>query len=139
MDVGPVELIALVFPGERADPTVAREFSDLVAQGKITVLDLVHLTRTMDGQVEVIDVNESLDDVGFGELEVVSQALISEDDLDLVRDALDPGTSAAIVVYEHTWARRVAGAVGDAGGQVALHVQVPRKTVEAAIAAAMTG
>src|SRR5262249_10603842 len=71
-----------------------------------------------------------------GSLEVHAQTLISEDDLDVVRDALEPGTSAALIVYEETWAREIGGAVRNAGGEVALHVQVPRETVEAALAAA---
>jgi hypothetical protein len=139
MNVGPVELIVLVFPSERADPEVVNAISDVVAQGDATILDLVFLTRTTDGHIRVTDVDENLDDVGLGTLEVNAQALVSEDDLDVVRDALEPGSSAAVIVYEHSWARRVAGAVEDAGGQVALHVRIPRETVEAAIAAAVAG
>lgn len=136
MDVGPVELVVLGFPGERADPAVVKALNDVVAQGYVTVLDLVYLTRTTDGLIRVTDVDENLDEVGFGSLEIRAQALISEDDLDIVRDALEPGTSAALIVYEETWARGVAGAVRAAGGEVALHVQVPRDSVEAALAAA---
>lgn len=138
MNVGPVELIVLTFPGERADPAVVQAISDVVALGHVTVLDLIYLTRTDAGEIRMTDVDENLDAVGFGRLEVRAQALVSEDDLDVVRDALEPGSSAAVIVYEHSWARRVAGAVADAGGQVALHVQIPRETVESAIAAAAT-
>lgn len=136
MDFGPVELIVLEFPSERADPAVVAAISDVVAHGDVAVLDLVYLSRTTDGRTRVVHVDENLDETGFGTLEVAAQALVSEYDLDMVRDALEPGTSAAVIVYEHSWARRVAGAVRDAGGQVALHVQIPRETVEAAVAAA---
>ena len=136
MDIGPVELVILTFPGERADPAVVEALSDVVSKGYVTVLDLMFLTRTTDGQIRVTDVDENLDDIGLGTLEVEAQALISEDDLDVVRDSLDPGTSAAVIVYEESWARRVAGAIRDAGGELALHVQVPRDALEAAVAAA---
>jgi Family of unknown function (DUF6325) len=136
MDVGPVELIVLMFPGERPDPEVASALADVVVQGDVTVLDLVYLTHTTDGQVRVTDVAENLDDAGFGSLEVTPQALVSEDDLDLVRDELKPGSSAAVIVYEHTWARHLAAAVEEGGGQVGLHVQIPRETVETALAGA---
>jgi hypothetical protein len=49
---------------------------------------------------------------------------------------LEPGASAAIIVYEESWARGVASAVRKAGGEVALHVQVPRDAVDAAVAVA---
>jgi hypothetical protein len=138
MDVGPVELIVLVFPSERADAAVVSAISEVVARGDVTVLDLIYLARTADGQVRLVDVDENLDEVGLGSLQVMAQALVSEDDLEVLRDELDPGTSAAVIVYEHSWARRVAAAVQQAGGRVALHIQVPRDTVEAAMVAAAT-
>ena len=138
MDIGPVELIMLVFPEEQANAAVVEALSEVVSRGYVTVLDLVVLTRTSDGMIRITDVDENLDDVGLGALEINGQALISEDDLDVVRDSLELGTSAAVIAYEHSWARRLAGAVEDAGGQVALHVQVPRDAVEAAVSAALS-
>jgi hypothetical protein len=139
MDVGPVELVVLVFPGERADPSVVEALSEVVSRGHVTVLDLVFLTHTSDGLIRLTDVQEGLDGVGLGTLEVTAQALISEDDLDVVRDSLEQGTSAVVIVYEQTWARGLAAAVVQAGGEVALHVHIPRETVEAAIAVAAPG
>jgi uncharacterized membrane protein len=136
MDIGPVELIVLTFPGERADPAAVKAVEDVVAQGYVTVLDLVFMSRLKDGQIRVTDVDQNLDDTGLGSLRITRQALVSEDDMELVRDTLEPGSSAAVIVYEETWARGVAGAVRAAGGEVALHVQLPRETVEAAISAA---
>jgi uncharacterized membrane protein len=136
MDIGPVELIVLTFPGERADRAAVKAVEDVVAQGYVTVLDLVFMSRLKDGQIRVTDVDQNLDDTGLGSLRITRQALVSEDDMELVRDSLEPGSSAAVIVYEETWARGVAGAVRSAGGEVALHVQLPRETVEAAIAAA---
>lgn len=137
MDIGPVELIVLTFPGERADPAVVDAIAEVVSRGYVTVLDLVFLSRLQDGQIRVTDVDQDLDAVGLESLRIVGQALVSEDDMELVRDALEPGTSAAVIVYEESWARRVAGTVRAAGGEVALHLQLPRETVEAAIDAAI--
>jgi hypothetical protein len=86
--------------------------------------------------ITITEADESLDRYGMGTLEITARTLISEDDLDVVRDALEPGTSAAVIVYEHTWARRVATAAANAGGEVALLVRIPRETVEAAVLAA---
>lgn len=136
MDVGPVELIVLQFPGQRADPAVAGALADVVSRGDAAVLDLVFVALTPDGMLRVTDAGDDLDGVGLGGLQPGAQPLISRDDLDLMRDSLRPGTSAAVVAYEHRWPQRLAAAARDAGGQLALHVQVPRDAVAAAVAAA---
>ena len=137
MPVGPVDLLVLSFPTENADPGVIAALQDVVSNGFVTVLDLVFLSKGHDGgDVRQIDVTEGLDDVGLGLLQIEEQALISEDDLELASDTLDPGHSAAVVVYENSWARTVSGAVADAGGELTLHVRIPRDVVEAALEAA---
>lgn len=137
MDVGPVELIVLQFPGQRADPAVAGVLADVVSRGYAAVLDLVFVALTPDGMLRVTDAGDDLDGVGLGGLQPGVQPLISRDDLDLMRDSLRPGTSAAVIAYEHRWPQRLAAAARDAGGQLALHVQVPRDAVAAAVAAAV--
>ena len=118
MDIGPVELIVLVFPGEGADPAVAEVLTEVTSGGHITVLDLAVLTRSPDGLVRTADVHENLDDVGFGSLVITAQPVITQDDLDTVRASLEPGKSAAIVAFEHSWTRRLAVAAENAGGAV---------------------
>jgi uncharacterized membrane protein len=118
MDIGPVELIVLVFPGEGADPAVAEVLTEVTSGGHITVFDLAVLTRTPDGLVRIADVHENLDDTGFGSLVITARPVITRDDLDTVRASLEPGKSAAIVAFEHSWARRLAAAAEGAGGAV---------------------
>ena len=137
MEIGPVEMVVLTFPNERADPDVVSSLAEVVEQGYATILDLVFLSRESSGEIRVVDFDEDLDEAGLARLTVADgRAVLSDEDMDVVRETLEPGTSAALIVYENTWARRVAGAVRGAGGEVALHVQIPRETVEAALAAA---
>jgi hypothetical protein len=124
MDIVPVELIVLTFPGERADQAVAGALSEAVSREYATVLDVVFLTRTSDGLIRIIDAGENLDDIGLGSLKITAQTLISEDDLDVVRGSLEPGRSAAVIAYEDRRARRLTGAIEAAGGTIALHVRV---------------
>jgi Family of unknown function (DUF6325)/Short C-terminal domain len=119
-DLGPAELITLVFPGERANPGVAQVLAEIAIGRDIRVLDLVFVTRTAGDLVRVIGARENLDDIGLGALQISASEVISEDDLGVVRDWLRPGTSAAVIAYEHSWARRLAWAVRDAGGMVML-------------------
>jgi hypothetical protein len=131
-DVEPVQLLVLGFPGDRADPAVAGLLSEAVSRGYITVLDLAFLTRTPDGLVRVTGVDANLDRIGLGSLEIRAQALISEDHIGVLRDSLKPGTSAAVIVYEHSLVRRLSGAARDAGGSVILHGQVDRGPAQSA-------
>lgn len=124
VDFEPVQLIVLGFPGERADPAVAEVLTQAVSGGYVTVLDLAFVVRTPDGLIRVTGVEENLDRVGLGSLEIRAQALIGEDHLGVLRDALKPGTSAAVIAYQHGLVSRLAGAARDAGGAVILHGQV---------------
>jgi Family of unknown function (DUF6325) len=137
MDVGPVEVVVLEFPGQRADPAVTGVLADVVSRGYAAVLDLVFVAHTPDGSLRVTDAGDNLDGVGLGALQPGRQPLISRDDLDLMRDSLRPGTCAAVIAYEHRWPERLAAAARDADGQLALHVQVPHDAVAAAVAAAV--
>ena len=125
----------VLLAGERRSGVIAA-VREVVDAGFVTVLDLVFLSRSSTGEIREIDVSEKLDDVGLGHLEIQEQALISEDDLDLARDILEPGHSAAVIVYENSWARTVSGAIAEAGGELTLHVRIPRDVVEAALEAA---
>jgi hypothetical protein len=118
--LGPVELITLVFPGERAQPGVAEVITELATGRDITVLDLVFVTRTSGGLVRITGARDDLGDIGLGALRLGAPELISDGDLGVVGDWLRPGTSAAVIAYQHSWAHRLAQAVRDAGGVMML-------------------
>lgn len=135
MPVGPVDLLVLSFPDVLPDGRVVDAVRQAVGRGLITILDLVFLTGAPDGGTVEVDVTDGLHQVGLDTLEVLGQSLISEDDLDLARDIVEPGRCAAVIVYEHSWARAISGAIADSGGELSLHVRIPRDVVEAALEA----
>jgi hypothetical protein len=136
MTLGPVELLVLTFSGDTVGAGVADALAEVVAKGDVTVLDLLFVAKDEAGDLRVVELEDQPDGYGLADLVVDARALVNDEDAEVVAEALDPGTSAAFIVYEHTWARRVAQAVSDAGGEVALHVHVPRETAAAALAAA---
>ena len=136
MELAPVELVVLTFPGSHADPSVVAVLADVVARNYVTLLDLVFLSRAVDEKVTMTDADDDLAAVGLGTLDVHAQPLISEHDIDRVRDGLEPGTSAAVIVYEETWARRVSDAVREAGGELSVHLSLDPAVVATALAAA---
>jgi hypothetical protein len=107
---GPVELVLLTFPGTRADPAVVTAIDAVVTQGHVTILDLVVVTRDEGGEVRLTDFDEDLSAAGLGRLRLDGRPLLSDADMDLVRDCLPPASSAVVVVYEESWARHLAGA-----------------------------
>ncbi|WP_345346178.1 DUF6325 family protein [Rhodococcus olei] len=137
VSIGPVELVVLTFPGAGVDPATVAALQDVVSSGYVTLLDLVYISKDEAGNVIQIDVDEDLQDVGLEILSIEAKALISDEDLDVVRDSLDPGSSAAIIVYEQSWARQFTSSARAAGGEVALHVQIPHDVVVAAVEAAL--
>ncbi|WP_280276370.1 DUF6325 family protein [Nocardia wallacei] len=133
--LGPVELAVLTFPGRRAAPSVVDALSAVVDRGDATIIDLVYLMKDDSGRVDQIEVDEPLHDIGLADLAVEPRGLVSDEDLALIRDTMEPATSALVVVYEQTWARRLATTIADAGGELVLQVQIPRDAVDAALAA----
>ena len=136
LDIGPVELLVLTFTSDTVGPEVREALADVVAGGDVTILDLVFVAKDDEGNLRVVEVEEQDDRFGLSDLDSKDTKLLNDEDIALVAEALDEGTSAAFLVYEHTWARKIAAAIAAAGGEVALHVRVPRDDVEAALAAA---
>lgn len=134
-DIGPVELVVLTFPGESISTEVITALTELTGNGSVRVLDLVYLSKDHSGVITQVDVDENIADVGLEQLAAGATLLISDDDLDVARDSLTPGSSALVIAYEEAWARNLARTVRADGGKVALHVQVPRDAVVAAFAA----
>ncbi|MCJ0902824.1 DUF1269 domain-containing family protein [Rhodococcus sp. SRB_17] len=136
-NVGPVELVVVAFPGSRVDPDTVAALQNIVERGFVTLLDLVYIAKDTEGNIRQVDVDEDLTDIGLEILSIEAKALISDEDLDVVRESLEPGTSAAIIVYEQTWARDFASKARAGGGEVVLHVQIPHDVVVAAVDAAL--
>jgi hypothetical protein len=138
MPVGPVQVMVIAFPGSQFNGEVGPALVDAVAQGDIRILDLVFISRVSDDEIEIAEL-EDLGDDEFGELlEAITgvDGLLSDADLDEIADALDVGSSAAAIVFEHAWAVRLSSAVRASNGQVVMDERIPADVVEAALQAA---
>lgn len=138
MAVGPVEVIVVTFPGSEFNGEIAPALADAVAQGDIRILDLVFVVRASEDEIEIVEIDD-LDEDAFDDLADGNGAaidLLSEDDLDLISDALEVGSSAVAIVFEHAWAARLASAVRGSKGQIVLNERIPADVVAAALEAA---
>jgi hypothetical protein len=137
VEMGPIDYILVEWPGRQPNGEVAPHLIDLVDRGLIRILDLAFVTKDDDGTVAGLE----LADLGDGatELEVfagASSGLLSDDDLTEAAAALEPGTSAALLVFENTWAAPFAAAVRRSGGQLVASGRIPVEDVLAALDAA---
>jgi len=137
VEMGPIDYILVEWPGRQPNGEVAPHLVDLVDRGLIRILDLAFVTKDEDGTVAGLELADLGD--GAAELEVfegASSGLLSDDDLTEAAAALEPGTSAALLVFENTWAAPFATAVRRSGGQLVASGRIPVQAVLAALDAA---
>lgn len=132
-EYGPVEIYLIGFAGERPGPAVVDAIRTLVRTDTVNLLDLLFVTRAPDGDLTVLEIEEVADDYGLADLEVAEMGLAGDEDVEDLAEALDPGTSAAVLVVEHVWAREFAQALFQAGGLVLQSERIPAPVVNALV------
>jgi hypothetical protein len=137
-EMGPIDYIVVEFPGSRMNGEAFPHLIDLVDRGIVRILDLVFVTKDLDGSVKGIAIAD-LDDDGELDLAVfegASSGLIGDDDIEEAGGILEPGSSAGILVYENVWAGPFAAAVRRGGGQLVASGRIPIQAMLAALEAA---
>jgi hypothetical protein len=137
--LGPVDWLVVEFPADKANFSgeMASELRSLVERGLVRVLDLVFLRKDADGSIDVDELGDVPEDAA-GELlahETDLAMLLAEDDIVAVGEALAPGSIAAVLVYENTWAGPFAASVRRAGGQLIDSGRIPTQALLAAVEA----
>lgn len=121
--IGPVDYLILELASDRRDGSIAAALLELVESGVVTVLDLIVVEKDVDGVVSGVEL-DTLD----GELRIFAGArsgLLGADDLVSAGSALQPGTTAAVLVYENAWARPFVAAARSAGADVVATARIP--------------
>jgi hypothetical protein len=133
-DVGPVEYIVVGFPGNEFRGEIAPALADLVEAGTIRIIDIAFAGKDENGEITAFELS-ALDPAVQQALEKLGAeptGLFSEEDLIRVAETLDPGSSAAVLAWENIWAKSVAGAIRNAGGELYDYDRVPHDVVVAA-------
>jgi hypothetical protein len=133
-EMGPIDYVVLEWPGEQPHGDVAPLILDLVDRGIIRILDVAFLAKDQDGSTATISLDE-LAPAEFSDFAGASSGLLGQDDLEDAASALDPGTSAAVLVWENRWAAPVAVAVRRSGGQLAASGRIPVQAIIASLEA----
>jgi uncharacterized membrane protein len=123
---GPVDLVLLSFPGNQFTGEIAPALGDLVSSGTVRILDLVFITKDADGNVAAVELDQ-LGDVGAGFEDVEGEVneLLTEEDIEAAGEELEPNSSAALLMFENTWAARLVSAIRGANGEVVAHERIP--------------
>src|SRR4051794_35997948 len=131
MPVGPVEYVLIGFPENNFSGEIAPALSDLIASETIRIIDLVFISKDADGTVTTFEYDALDETIEFGQLPGEAGGFLGEDDITEAAEQLDPNTSAALLVWEDTWATPFAVAVRNAGGVILGGERIPHEIVEA--------
>jgi uncharacterized membrane protein len=136
MDIGPVEILVVGFPDNQFTGEIVPALAELVESGLVRVIDLVFVTKDADGNVvgiELSDVEDKVSSAFQPHVEDPSGLLADEDIEDIGAD-LEPGSSAAILLFEHLWATKFRDAVVGSGGELIASMRIPKEVVDAVVA-----
>ena len=136
MEVGPVDVYIIGFPGNKFSGRIAPAIQELVDNETIRVLDLLFIMKDADGVVATLAI-EDLDQDGaaFAELDITEPGALNEEDADEVSDDLPANSSALLIAFENVWARKVVSALQAADAVLIDSIRIPVEVVQEALAA----
>jgi Family of unknown function (DUF6325) len=138
-ELGPVDYLVVGFPAGKANFSgeIASELKRLIDSNTVRVLDLVMIIKGEDGSVEASELRDA-DDSEIGELRALETdlaILLAEEDIDEIGESLEPGSAAALLVWENTWAAPFGSAVRRSGGELLANGRIPTQAMIAAVEA----
>ena len=133
-EMGPVDYVVLEWPGKQPSGEAAPLIIDLVDRGIIRIIDIAFMRKLEDGTIDTLDLGAfNGESAGFSEFEGASSGLLSQEDLEEAAAALNPGTTAAVLVWENRWAAPVAVALRRSGGQLVASGRIQTQAILAAL------
>ena len=136
-EFGPVDYLVIEFPAGQStfNGEMAAELAALTEAGVIRILDLVVIVKDADGNIEGFEIDDfdAIDELRALETEIAE--ILAADDLEHLAEAMEPGTTAGVLVWENTWAAPFATAARRAGGQLVANGRIPIQAIAASIEA----
>jgi hypothetical protein len=133
-EIGPVDYAIIAFPGNKFRGEIAPAIGDLVDDGTIRIIDIAFVAKDSDGStvaMELLDLDPDVQE-GLAKLDIEVSGLFSDEDLIGAAEELEPNSSAALLIWENVWARKVAQAMRDAGGVLVAFERIPHDLVQEA-------
>ena len=133
-EMGPVDYIVVEWPDRQPNGEALPLLVDLVESGIVRLLDIAFFTKDADGSVAALEIDELGEH--FAVFDGASSGLVGDEDLAEAANALEPGTSAALLVWENRWAAPFAVALRKSGAQLVANGRIPIQALVAALEAA---
>jgi hypothetical protein len=133
MDIGPVEYLILGFPGNNFTGQIVPELAKLIDGGLVRIIDLTFISKDADGNVAVVEYDAVEELAAFAGLDAEVGGILTDEDVAHAALSLEPDTSAALLIWEDTWAAPFAAAVRNANGVILEGARIPREFIEAAM------
>jgi uncharacterized membrane protein len=136
MTVGPIDFIALEFPGNKFKGAILPEIFALVEQGIIRIFDLVIILKDEGGEVIVRELYE-LDGGDLAMLDPLAanvSQVITVEDINAIAAELKPNTTAGLMLIENLWAKKTKQAMEEANGRLVMFERIPHDVVDQALA-----
>jgi hypothetical protein len=136
-ELGPVDFVIIEFPAGQANFTgeMAEALVALVEAGTIRIIDILILVKDENGEIDAMELSD-LDNLGpLQRFEAELAEMIAEEDVVNLAAAMDPGSTAGVLVYENTWAAPFASAARRSGGQLIANGRIPIQAIIAAVEA----
>lgn len=133
MALGPIEVLVVAFPGNEFNGQIIPELERLVESDTIALIDGLFIRKDADGTVTFVEFEEeggSAEAMQLVELMNQVESLISDEDVAEIADGLEPDSSAAMLVFENTWAKPFADAIVASNGVMVTNFRVPRAAVD---------
>ncbi|MFF4253727.1 DUF6325 family protein [Streptomyces sp. NPDC001663] len=137
-EMGPVDYLVVEFPGNRMTGEGFPLLVDLVDRGIIRIFDFLFVRKDEDGSVSVLELKDVGDEVDLSVFEGASSGLMGDEDIKEAGNVLEPGNSAALLVYENVWAAPLARALRRSGAQMVASGRIPVQALLASLEAAET-
>src|SRR5215470_1499474 len=129
---GPIDFVLLEFAGDKLTGEPAEALADLIERGVVRLYDLMVVSKELDGTVRELEISESSAG-GFNVFAGARSGLLGDDDVSEAASAMEPGTVAALIIYENAWAIPFVAAVRDGGGELIASTRIPAPDVMAAL------
>jgi hypothetical protein len=136
-ELGPVDYIVVEFPAGASNFTgeMAKELLALVDAGTIRVIDILILTKDEAGTVEAMELSD-VEELGpLQAVEAELAELLAADDVEHLAAAMEPGSTAGVLIWENLWAAPFASAARRSGGQLIATGRIPIQAIIASIEA----
>ena len=136
-ELGPVDYLVVEFPAGASNFTgeMAKELLALIDAGTIRVIDILILTKDADGVVEAAELSDIAELGPLQQVEAELAELLAADDVEHLAAAMEPGSTAGVLVWENLWAAPFASAARRSGGQLIANGRIPIQAIIASIEA----